>query len=358
MTRSRDPNLDLLRAIAIVAVLGYHVEGMWPTKYDALGTYAHLGKYGVTLFFVLSGWLIGGIYWREQAKTGNVRVGNFWIRRWLRTAPPYVFGMLLGYAAVYFARSEHFDLRYLAFLQNYEQEVPFYLVSWSLCVEEHFYLFLPLIGLVAMSMSKRWAAIFLWSLPLASPILRLVDPNVDFAGPFGYSHTATHLVAEGLAIGVAAAYTSRFFPEVWKKMQTIAGYLVLPAMIVFVSTTWWGKEMVFYVGQTVVAFTCLVWLAAVAGKKPLVFASSSVVYAIACTSYSIYLTHSLAIHICRRIASPNGSLVSEVICLSVWILVIALAGAGFYFCFERTSIQLRDYVSASLLAGRKKEELA
>ena len=356
MTRSRDSNLDLLRATAITAVLVYHLVRMWPTDYPAIKNLAGLGKYGVTLFFVLSGWLIGGIYWREQASTGRVNVLGFWVRRWFRTVPPYLLGMALGFAAVYLVRSEPFDFRYFLFLQNYDKEMPFYLISWSLCVEEHFYLLLPILGFAVARMSKPAAGVFLWSLPLSAPILRLIDPNVVVESAFGYSHTATHLVSEGLTLGVAAAFTRRFFPEQWHRVQRVARYLALPAVLVFLSIAWWDRGVEFYLGQSVVALACFVWLAATAGRSPVPCASSKPIYAVAIASYSIYLTHGLAIHIARRLAIPNGSLVSETVCLLLWIAIIGAIGAAFYFCVERTSIRLRDYVSRIALAGVDRSE--
>jgi peptidoglycan/LPS O-acetylase OafA/YrhL len=345
MMRSRDVNLDLLRAVAIIGVLVFHVAGMWPTHHPIIKEFSSLGKYGVNLFFVLSGWLIGGIYWREQELFGKVNVVNFWARRWLRTVPPYIFGMTLGYLSVYFGREEPFDLRYIFFLQNYKIEIPYYKVSWSLCVEEHFYICLPMIGiLVSKFKSKTFGAGVLWSLALFSPIFRIIEPGVQVGAPFGYSRTATHLVSEGLIMGVAAAYTCRFLPDQWDYMQKKSKYLALPMMIIFISIIWWEKNMLFYLSPLVVAACCIIWLCASVNQNPLPFSSKKIVYAIAVTSYSIYLTHSLAIHVGLRIANPNGGIISELICFMLWIVAITITGSAFYFCFERTSIQFRDFL--------------
>jgi peptidoglycan/LPS O-acetylase OafA/YrhL len=64
LTKSRDPYLDLLRALAIVMVLIHHVAQMLPVPQYWLMAYTHYGAFGVDLFFVLSGWLIGGLFWR------------------------------------------------------------------------------------------------------------------------------------------------------------------------------------------------------------------------------------------------------------------------------------------------------
>ena len=53
--------------------------------------------------------------------------------------------LVLSYAAVWLERRESFNLGYLLFLQNFYERIPFFLVSWSICIEEQFYLALPLI---------------------------------------------------------------------------------------------------------------------------------------------------------------------------------------------------------------------
>ena len=141
----RVANLDLLRAAAIVPVVlaNAGTEGVLT---GAAGRLADSGWVGVDLFFVLSGWLVGGLYWRERARYGGIQIGRFWARRWLRTIPPY----LVALVAVYSARAaltdnaDPFDWRYVAFLQNYTG-LPYWGVSWSLCIEEHFYLALPFV---------------------------------------------------------------------------------------------------------------------------------------------------------------------------------------------------------------------
>src|SRR5262245_8323631 len=105
----RNCQLDLLRATAITMVVAYHVIQMSPEPLPRLMRFAHAGQYGVDLFFVLSGWLIGSLYWREHKKYGEVDLLRFWSRRWLRTIPPYLAALLLAWLAVYVQRREAFD---------------------------------------------------------------------------------------------------------------------------------------------------------------------------------------------------------------------------------------------------------
>ena len=104
--RTRDSNLDLLRAAAILMVVVYHVAQRWPVALPRLTAFTQYGEHGVDLFFVLSGWLIGGLLWREHEKFGNVQIARFICRRALRTVPPYLVALAIFYVGVFVTRRE------------------------------------------------------------------------------------------------------------------------------------------------------------------------------------------------------------------------------------------------------------
>src|SRR4051794_9525204 len=110
--RHRAIVLDQLRACAILSVISYHLFQMSPIPLPQLTRVTWYGQYGVDLFFVLSGWLIGGLYWRELNKLGSVDLMRFWSRRWLRTLPPYFSALTLSWLAVRWARGELFEWTY------------------------------------------------------------------------------------------------------------------------------------------------------------------------------------------------------------------------------------------------------
>ncbi len=141
-------NLDGIRAIAIVMVMSYHAN------------LTHFGWMGVQLFFVLSGFLITGILWKEKFKTEplSYRFKKFWVRRSLRIFPVY-FGYLafLGgtYLLFHFPSYYRTYIPYLAtYTYNYTrtfpqwQGNPLFTHLWSLSIEEQFYLLFPLIVLL------------------------------------------------------------------------------------------------------------------------------------------------------------------------------------------------------------------
>ena len=79
---------------------------------------------------------------KEFAREGTIDVQRFWLRRWLRTLPAYYAVLVLSIAQRLLAKDNvEFPYSYFVFLQNYEHPLYFFSISWSLCLEEHFYLF-------------------------------------------------------------------------------------------------------------------------------------------------------------------------------------------------------------------------
>ena len=143
-THTRSFGLDLVRTVAISLVLVSH----FAKKIEILGFW------GVELFFGLSGFLIGQILWRnfQQAKDwGFKHIGNFWQRRWWRTLPNYYLFLLLMLLFHLFIVKSGIPsvvglLQFLWFGQDlFNLGNIFYAVSWSLCIEEWFYLLFPIV---------------------------------------------------------------------------------------------------------------------------------------------------------------------------------------------------------------------
>jgi peptidoglycan/LPS O-acetylase OafA/YrhL len=352
---ARNAALDRLRACAIISVVVYHVVQMSPVSLPTLGRVTWYGQYGVDLFFVLSGWLIGGLYWREARAAGAIDVPRFWVRRWMRTMPPYFLALIFSWFAVRFGRNEPFDPHYLVFLQNYYERIPFFLVSWSLCIEEHFYLMLPFVaGALIAFVSRRlfWLA---WvALLCLSPLFRWLEGGGD---DFGYSTTATHLRLDGLVLGVGLSYIALFVPIVFDRFArwSLAAILVCVvglAALELVGGLW---QAIFW--PTAVALLCgAVVVSSVshkaAGKDPRNVERWAITMpwkTIAITSYSAYLVHPLAIHVARKLVSLMGPL-SAVLYWPVVCIIVVCTTAIFYRAIERPSILLRDAWTPSRLA--------
>jgi peptidoglycan/LPS O-acetylase OafA/YrhL len=144
--------LDLFRAVAILFVLIGHVLEH-SLIIPQLKTFGRLGIFGVELFFVLSGFLIGSIIMRLMDKNkfdSLADISTFWKRRWLRTLPLYFVVLLAFLRFDYHGRHQLLDYPlYFVFMQNFVERIPeFFELSWSLAIEEHFYFWFPLVYFV------------------------------------------------------------------------------------------------------------------------------------------------------------------------------------------------------------------
>lgn len=150
--------LDIFRAVAVLFVLiGHTLEHS--QVIPQLKTFGRLGIFGVELFFVLSGFLIGSIIMRLMDKNKFNSLADitvFWRRRWLRTLPLYVVVLLAFLRFDYHGRHELFDYPlYYIFMQNFIHKLPeFFELSWSLAIEEHFYFWFPLVYFVLNKVTK------------------------------------------------------------------------------------------------------------------------------------------------------------------------------------------------------------
>ncbi|MEJ5095054.1 MULTISPECIES: acyltransferase family protein [Sphingomonas] len=154
----RNFGLDVLRACAILFVLFSHGRHLVEHQFPALEGLFVFGYLGVEIFFVLSGFLIGGIAINQiNELSTSADVKNFWIRRWFRTVPVYLVWLLIQIPPWIFDGGSVSDfLPYFVFAQTLYwpvQPYPFN-VSWSLAVEEWFYIIFPLVLLAACIILK------------------------------------------------------------------------------------------------------------------------------------------------------------------------------------------------------------
>ncbi|HXQ61091.1 MAG TPA: acyltransferase family protein [Acidimicrobiales bacterium] len=222
----RLPAIDGLRAVAVTAVLLYHLPVGWLPG----------GFLGVDVFFVISGFLITSILTAEAHRTGGVSLGNFWLRRARRLLPALLVMVVVVVAvSAIFARDAlsllasdlpavlgYFTNWWLVFHHvSYFQSVgrpPLVLHLWSLAVEEQFYLLWPLIVVLVLRRHTRtaligWIAIagaVLSSAWMAILFQTSQDPSRVYFG------TDTH--AGGLLLGAALAIA---FPP-WNRSRTVS----------------------------------------------------------------------------------------------------------------------------------------
>jgi peptidoglycan/LPS O-acetylase OafA/YrhL len=167
-SQNRIFSLDVARALAIVSVVLTHSIALIPNFDQENRKYIRLffGFQGVELFFVLSGFLIGTILIKSYEKAASFDfslVKNFWIKRWFRTLPNYYLFAFLSFALAFVKHKPLGDVQYLFFLQNFSKPMSdFFDISWSLCIEEWFYVTLPLV---------LWCVHRCWNISIAQKIL-------------------------------------------------------------------------------------------------------------------------------------------------------------------------------------------
>jgi len=246
--RERQPGLDLLRALAIIVVVIYHAALFGfklPSRID------RFGWIGVDLFFVLSGYLIGGQLLAPLARGNEISLGRFFARRVLRIMPAY-FVVL----AVYFLSPswrEYPDMsqplwKFLLSVQNIALHGgTAFSHAWSLAVEDQFYLGLPFI-LIFVSRWPRAAIITPCLIVLGGILLRtflayqnLTETGVSFRGFQAWIYYPTWTRLDPLVFGVALAAIEKFRPQWWQRLTNCAIWLWVPALVLIVYGLWLGE---------------------------------------------------------------------------------------------------------------------
>ncbi len=299
-------SLDALRGIAVLLVLGRHMPVTSESR-DTLGTaflsaWHRGGWIGVDLFFVLSGFLVSGLLFRDYRQTGQLSIGRFLIRRGFKIYPAFYVFLGCTVALILLARNGKVPwaaiLCEACFVQNYGPAL--WEHTWSLAVEEHFYLLLPLVLILLRSRRGGEADPFRAVLPIFAVVAAVtLWLRCDQAIRLPYSHKThlfpTHLRLDALSFGVAIAYLHHFRREVlagWirgreRLLGLLAVLLMVPPFVLRLEDSYFlptiGLSCLYLAGGLL---TC-VWL-----QRPL--PRNYVVRLIAWIgfySYSIYLWH-------------------------------------------------------------------
>ena len=347
----RVANLDFARALAITLVVACNAVGEAVVSGPG-ARFAEAGWVGVDLFFVLSGWLIGGLYWRERDRFGDVEIGRFWARRWLRTIPPYLVALVAIYSvrAAVTGRTDPFDWSYLVFAQNYAPSMPYWGVSWSLCVEEHFYLALPL--LLALVSRVRGGVLAALGLAVVVSLGARLISVPEGASQWGLHYTATHMRMEGLALGVALAYVFARHPAWWPGVVRGARWLVVPGLVFVAAVPFLPVDVLNWWGYTGVDLAFAALLVVLVARGPVWGSRSGAVRAVALTSYSVYMTHMTAFDAYRRVVMERAPGVPAAFHVVGALVLVAVVGGTFYLAVERPALWLRHR-----LAPRRPEAL-
>ena len=325
--------MDLLRSLAIFMVLFAHAvfsfdNAPWLNPLQ-------VGGIGVDLFFVLSGWLLGGQLFKEIDRSGTIDVRRFWARRWMRTLPAYYVVLGFSIAQQYLSvGNREFPWTYVFFVQNYDTPLRFFTISWSLALEEQFYLFIaPL--LAALVATSRRRILYVLLLLLALPFLfRLGDA-------YG-SLKESHVRLDGCAMGVLLAFVRVRYPDVWARLCARAPLLAavgLAVLSLFVLARYTPAIELRGPDKLVLAFIFGSWvlLANASGGASRALYLPGAHY-VATRSYSMYLLHPEAYALVRPLDAvlPFGAQ------LLIALAVTTALSEVLYRLVELPFIELRD----------------
>lgn len=367
---NRNIGLDYLRSMAILIVLANHA---------LLGFFIDTGKVkfeGITAalsvssviaiewLFVLSGFLIGTMMIRSFERQSNWlrSARDFWLRRWFRTVPNYYLFVFVNLFLVYVGYSNgKFEYKYFAFSQNLawvEATPHFFGESWSLALDEWFYLTMPiLIGCLSFFVKDKkvsfiGAACILITLPMVDRIFH-ITPDEFFQWDAEIRRiTIYHLDATGW--GVLAASANKWFPGWWHKdVKNKAAFGILSMgiglflVIGLINPSWDQFHLYHYSSSFSITFLAggsflvLPWLASWRIRKLNI---NWVVEKLSLYSYSIYLVHFPLIFIFRHFIELNkeSTFYSLVLVTFCWLTLIIFLSAIIFHWFEKPVSDLRE----------------
>jgi peptidoglycan/LPS O-acetylase OafA/YrhL len=358
--------LNELRACAALSVLVAHVE-LYKRRdghfslYDTPLRYfvSHLGENGVSLFFVLSGFLITFLLLEEVARAGDVSLRHFYLRRMLRIWPLYYVILGLGFVVApvlanlpFFSTEQYYlqriaELRYgsnllmhVAFLSNlalllYPPVVPTS-QSWSVSVEEQFYLIWP----VLLKAFRRrpllmLGAVFSSKLAITWLAVRLAhgSPQLGVAARF-----LQQLKIELMAIGGFAAWWLRCDQERIKRWSSAPAAAALLAVALLAQFVVYGHHLALGI-----CFALLI-LGVVSRRM-----TNSWLDRLGLVSYGIYMYHPLCMFVgfaaIHRYLAPSGAAYHALGYGLVLALTLGLSAVS-YRWLERPLLKLKERISA------------
>lgn len=364
MHRERIFGLDVMRAAAILLVVYWHNADVLSWFLPAVPRLPVID--GVDLFFVLSGYLIGDILLRYAAMDQlpwRHRLFDFWQRRWLRTLPNYYLFLAINIALVHYGLANgllnHNTWGYAFFLQNVWKPVDlFFWESWSLVVEEWYYLLFPILFFGALALVRapaRWVFLFVTALLIvASTVIRygMLD---EVGSVFELEESVRKLVItrmDILGFGMLGAWLAAGFPAAWRRWRLLLLLLGLAGMVV--NAMAYGNEHLrysctIYFTLNAVSMTALLpvlstWSGVPSWGRPLVF--------ISLVSYALYLVHQPVRALYGRLYWDRSPGEGILLWLGYWAMCIILSWLVYRF-WERRFMAMRDRIGRRIVRAAK-----
>ena len=359
-------NLDSLRAIAALAVVGFHcINGLhFPDepKYDWIGKIISFngqgGPLGVAFFFILSGFLITYLLFQEKKEVGKVNVGHFYLRRLLRIWPLYYLTLLIGfvlYPMVMNYMGHGYEevasgWMFSTFLANFDHirmqgspAVGILGVQWSLSVEEQFYLFWPLLFFIKMKPKG-----YFWSF-----VILLVGSEIFYWSQDNHYVQYYHLLSNlrFLAMGAILAYLAYAHQEKLTRalskipFETKGLLYIIGIMYLFIGNEWKDMQVFHLLNHFVpLFFFSFVIMDQCYAKDPLFpLGRFKALTEIGKISYGVYLLHMIVLFALKNLVGEQDPFYLRVVATFVLTIISAYF---IYHYFEKPFLKWKDKFKA------------
>lgn len=300
------PGLDGIRAIAVIAIIIYHLNPQWLTG----------GFLGVDTFFVISGYLITSLLLTEYHNTGKIELASFWLRRFKRLIPAVLFlvmGVLVltlifmpteiqkvradSIAAIFYVSNWWYIMQNVDYFEQFAVQPLKHL--WSLAIEEQFYLVFPIVLLALITFLRR-----VKSIRIAFSVLLIISmvtmmvlyvPNENVARVYFGTDTRIQTLLMGVLLALVwppfqlkakVNYTMRMMIDT----VGLGGLVILFICFKFVSET---NSVLYYGGFFLISAVTLLVIASSVHPSGYFakFLGNKLFTYIGSRSYSLYLWH-------------------------------------------------------------------
>ena len=324
------------------------------------GRVHRFGWIGVDLFFVLSGYLIGGQLLAPLARNQRINLGRFFARRALRILPAYL--VVLGIYVLLPSWREYPEMsplwKFLISVQNIGLHGgTAFSHAWSLAVEDQFYLLLPLV-LLFVNRWRRAAVIIPCIIVFGGIALRAVlawqnpaETGVSFRGFQTWIYYPTWTRLDPLVFGVALAAIEKFRPQWWNRLMNAAPWLWLPGLLLIVYALYLGEGEYLTIAASIWQFPLIalgmasLLVCALSPRLPYSRVAIPGAAFLASIAYSAYLIQKLIIHFVAQFCTDHDIAMTSVSTLLLVEISVYAAATILFLAIERPFLKLRQRVA-------------